>query len=127
MTSEKLNSVHAFYQEFNYQPTSGEVNDIATVYLTINHQEKTYTIDVDRPYIGREDLLSVRSDRYRSIDEIAFTFKDISSFQFARHFATISAIYKAMIFACTELAIARPTQIRDMIQMFQVDTETQAP
>lgn len=117
MTQEKLISIHSFYQEYDTNVTSGtQPQAVVTVYLTIHHVLRRYSITPLMPSVG-EDLTPRRTDMWHSIADIAFPIKDIGH-DFARTFATQAAIFKAMLYACEELSLARPTQVRDIRRMF---------
>jgi hypothetical protein len=114
-------SIHIFEQPY-FNPAT-RVDEAALVYLTIDHDLKRYTVEPGRPFIGHLDFHTVRSaSSIQGIDEFVFQFKDIST-DFARHLATLSCIYRAMLYACEELAIAKPTDIEAAKRLFIIDPQ----
>lgn len=115
MNPNKLISTHSFTQE--YFNGSLKQSDVAIVDLIIDHFHRKFTIYPKMPFVGHLDYHTCRSQTFDSIDDVSFSITDIAQ-DFNRAFALQACIYRAMLFACEELSLAKPTEISDIERLF---------
>jgi len=115
---EQLISIHLFTQDYQHY-VDGQIAT-ASVYLTIDHERKMYSIHPLMPCIGNADYFAKSASTYRGISDIGFLYENIGQ-DANRHFAILACTYRAMIYACEQLLLAKPTEIHAAKKLFADD------
>lgn len=118
-TIDKLISIYAFNQPYYIAAT--QHSDIATVYLTIDHFHKKFSIRPKMPHVGDIGYQELRMSNFNIIEDIAITYSDIST-DFNLSIALQACIFRATLFATEILELAKPKEIEAAKRLFIDDS-----